>query len=225
MQAVSVAKPIRETLAITLWTFICLKIFILDFDLALVELFAPQFKSFLTYVLFGIIGVIALLLLVLGTARVRSFVAYIVFYPLVILLWIIAEVVFHNWDTVVVFSPAIYFILSTLERRLIVGSFTLLGAVVMVFSTNPILVGTAMLILFLVLCEHYRKRFSSAFHPSSIFADMRKYLNRLWQEKLEKSIAKEIQEGQRWILHQTITGRSSLKTLSVYSYLILHFIL
>lgn len=195
MQAVSIVKPIRETLAFTLWTFICLKIFIFDIDLALVEFFAPQSKSFLTYMLFGIVGIITLLLLVLGTARVRSFVAYIVFYPLVIFVWIITEVIFHNWATVVVFSPAIYSILTTLERRLIVGSFALLGAVVMVFSTNPILVGTAMLILFLVLCEgHYRKRFSSAFDPSSIFADMRKYLKRLWQETFETSIAKQIQE-------------------------------
>lgn len=188
MQAVSIVKPIRETLAFTLWTLICLKIFVFNIEIALAEFSAP-------HRLFGFVGLIALLWLLLGTAHFRSFVAYILFYPLVILLWVIAKIIFHDWATVVVFSPLIYSILTTLDRRLIVGSFTLLGAVVMLFSTNPIIVGTAMLVLFLVLCEHYSRRFASAFQPSSIFADMRNYVRRLWQETFEPLIAKQVQEA------------------------------
>ena len=42
MQAVSIVKPIREALAVTLWTFICLNIFVFKIEIALAEFSAPH---------------------------------------------------------------------------------------------------------------------------------------------------------------------------------------
>src|SRR5438876_10814981 len=77
---------LRETIAVVVWGFAVIKLFVYDLDRYLVDAYAPGLRPVLDFRLFILLGLITSLWLILGNSRFRAFVAYVLLYPLVILL-------------------------------------------------------------------------------------------------------------------------------------------
>lgn len=183
---------IREGLAALLWTFLFVKLFAYDIDVFLLERFAPNLRPLLAFKFFAIIASVAFLWLVLGNQRFRSFVAYVLFYPLVILLWKIPKSLFRNWAVTIAFSPALYSLITTFRSRFIIGTFAILSALAITVSQNAALLITAMVVLGIYLCAHYAQRFRIAFQPSNVFTDIAQLVRKLWQHFREIAVEKEL---------------------------------
>ncbi len=188
-------KVTRELVAAGLWSYIVVKLFIYDVDRLLIASIAPSLDFVLRYRFFLIVGTVALLWLILGTRRFRSFILYILFYPLIVLLWKIPALVFKNWATLLVFAPAIHTVLTTFRARFITLGFGVLGALAILASQNKPLLVSAMAILMMVLVSHYLRRFHNAFSPSSVFADMGRLIRRLWEGAIHATVLKQIREA------------------------------
>ena len=96
----------RECLAAALWLFIALKVLVYDVDVAIVNALPPQAATLLKYKFLVILGLTAALWLILGNCRFRVTIAYLFFYPLILLLWRIPKLLFKNWVVLLVFSRA-----------------------------------------------------------------------------------------------------------------------
>src|SRR3989441_1941001 len=178
------AFALREIVALTVWIFVFVKLFVYDVDLFLIDRYAPQFHEILEYRFFLIIGFLAVSWLILGNCRFRTFVAYVLFYPLIVLLWRIPKLTVKNWATAIVFAPAIESLLVTFKWRFIAGSFTMLAALGIVISFQPVILVAGMAILFFYLAAHYVLRFRMAFQPSSVFADVGRIMGEIWSRTL-----------------------------------------
>ena len=181
----------REVFAVALWSFLLVKLFVFDIDVFVAQRYAPEIVPLLQSRFFALIGAIAFLWLVLGNDRFRTVVAYVFFYPLVVVGWKIPKWLFKNWAVALTFSPGLIELFRSFKSRFISGSLAVLGALTITVSRNQLLVATAMSVLGLYLIAHYWRRFRIAFRPSTVFADAAGLVRRAWNHALSSVIEKE----------------------------------
>jgi len=184
---------LRELIAATLWIFAFTKLFVYDVDQFFVDRFAPVLYPLLEYRFFLLVAFIAFSWLTLGNRRFRIIVAYVLFYPLVILLWRIPKLAVRNWATAIVFAPAIESFVTTFKVRFIAGSFAMLAALGIATISEQYVLVAAMIVLFLYLCAHYVLRLRVAFQPSIVLADI-SLLGDVWKRILSDLKTKETQD-------------------------------
>jgi hypothetical protein len=170
--------------AAAVWTLAFTKLFIYDVDLFFIDRYAPHLSVILQYRFFIIIAFLGLSWLVLGNRHFRNSVAYVLFYPLVVLLWRIPKLTVRNWATAIVFAPAIESLIVTFKWRFIAGSFMMLAALGIATSSQPTILVFGMAMLFFYLAAHYVLRLRMAFQPSSVFVDIGRTMGRIWGEIL-----------------------------------------
>src|SRR6266516_778027 len=184
----------RELVAATVWLLAFIKLFVFDIDIILVDHFAPQLHRFLQYRLFIIISGVALSWIILGNRRFRIFVAYVLFYPLILVLWRLPKLAFKNWATAVVFAPALESLITTFKWRFIASSLTMLAALTIVISSQPYILIAAMIILLAYLVAHYMFRFSMAFRSTTFFANLGGTIRTIWEGLLSNFRKTEMQD-------------------------------
>jgi hypothetical protein len=165
-------KTLRELVAISVWLFAFIKLFIVDIDVILVDHFIPQFRRLLPYRFFVLTSLIAISWLVLGNRRFRIFGAYILLYPLVLIFWRLPKLFVKNWATILVFAPAIQSTIWTFKWRFVAGSLTMLAGLGILLSSNRYVVTISMVILFAYLLFHYVCRLRIAYKSSTFFATL-----------------------------------------------------
>ena len=162
-----------------LWSLIFIKLLIYDFDNALLGKYAPQYLPLLKYKFFGVLGAIALLWVILGKQRFRSTVAYVLFYPVIVLIYKIPKHVFRNWAVVIAFSPAVHSIATSFRWTFVSGVCALISALTVLISENQYALWTSVVVLLLYFGRHLARRFRMAFRPSTVFADIGKIIRSL----------------------------------------------
>jgi hypothetical protein len=213
-------KFARQLVAATVWIFAFSKLFVYDFDLALINRYAPPLQRLLPYRFFIIIAFIAFAWLLLGNRKFWLFVAYVLFYPLIIVFWRISKLTVKNWATILVFAPAIESLIKTFKWRFIGGSLTMLSALAIVIVYQRYVLAFAMAVLFLYLIIHYILRFRIAFRSSTFFADIAKPLGSMWEQTLSTFRKKEAEDAAQLGLGSEDFRKSTLRTCKPYLCLI-----
>ena len=186
---------LREGAAALIWGFVVIKLFVYDIDLYLIEHYAPRLRPLVTFRFFTILGTIAALWLTLGGRHFRAFVAYVLFYPLVVLFWKLPKLVIGNWAVAIAFFPALHSAIATFKASFIWTTLALLAALAMSISTSKALVITAMTTIALYLARHYVARIRMAFRPSSTFTDIAQLIRNLWRHIEDQVFKKQIAEA------------------------------
>ena len=201
----------REVFAIALWSFLFVKLFVFDIDVFVARRYAPEIVPFLQFRFFALIAAVAFLWLVLGNDRFRKVVAYVFFYPLVVVGWRIPKWLFTNWAVALTFSPGLIELYKSFKSRFISGTVAVLAALTITLSRSPLIVATAMSALGLYLIAHYWRRVRIAFRPSTVFADTADLVRRAWNHVLGSVIEKRSVRagGGTRILRRTPIGRST----------------
>lgn len=184
---------IRECIAFCLWTFLFIKVLIYDVDVALAKALPPQIELVLRFKFFAILGLIALLWLVLGNRRFFRSVAYVLFFPVVILLWKLPKLLFKNWVMLLVFTPAIHSLISNFRMNFILSVSALLAGLVIVVSDSTYALITAMTFMAFYLCRHGAKKIKMAFQPASVFANVANIIRQVWESYEKKTLPGQIQ--------------------------------
>lgn len=141
----------REATAALIWGFSLIKIFIYDFDIYLFKHFAPDWEWILHFKLLILLLIISLAWLLSRQRPFLSFMAYVVFYPLIIIFWRLPKLIFRNWSLVLVFSPIIYNSFKGFRLTFAFYTLALVSIAILCFSneTQYLQPSVAFLLLFL----------------------------------------------------------------------------
>src|ERR1700691_2931071 len=98
---------IRECVAMALWAYVLLKLFVADPDVYILRL-APGLSRVLDLRVFALTGVLCAGYLVLGQKRFLKLLLYLLAYPVVVLFWKLPLTAFKRWPLIIAFAPVIY---------------------------------------------------------------------------------------------------------------------
>jgi hypothetical protein len=143
----------REATAALVWGFSLIKIFIYDFDTYLLKHFAPEWEWILPFKFLILLLIISLAWLLSRQRLFLSFMAYVAFYPLIIIFWRLPKLILKNWSLVLVFSPIIYNSFKGFQLTFTFYTLALVAVATLCFSneTQYLIPSVAFLLLFLLV--------------------------------------------------------------------------
>lgn len=162
---------IREIISITFWSYALIKLFIYDIDTFLIGKYLPAHSWLLNLKFFIIIGLLAVIWLITKNKYILSWSAYILFYPLIILLWKIPFFVFkqQNWVLTFAFINAIISFFRSIKYNFITSALFLVSLAIVFSFSDERLLWFAVTVILVLLIITYVSRFILVFKPSSIF--------------------------------------------------------
>lgn len=95
---------IRECIAITFWIYVVLKLFVFDVDVYAAQKFFPSAAWVLNFKFIILLCLAAILVLIFRSFSIVVWIAYIVFYPLIVLFWKIQRSLYKTQKWVVAFA-------------------------------------------------------------------------------------------------------------------------
>jgi len=161
-------KTLREISAMLLWAFAVLKVIVFDIDVYVFEKYLPSLRWTLNYRFFALLVLISAVLIAIRKKPFRSFSAFIISYPLILLCWRIPKLFFRNWALTIAFAPALYDLLRSFRSRFIVMTAAALSAVCIVLSSTSHVLIPSMVLLGVYLITHLYRSLRKAYR-SSIF--------------------------------------------------------
>jgi hypothetical protein len=172
---------LREFVALFVWAYAIVKVFIFDVDLYVVRDFLANWEWVLRYRLFVLVGLVAVVWLITGRKRwVPLWGLYILFYPLILLCWRLPVLVFKakSWNlALAVFDSTVSFIKS-FKYNFISGALFLVAAVVVLVSRNRWLLLPSVLGVAVILVLAYIVVFFRISRASSVFQILSRLLTR-----------------------------------------------
>jgi hypothetical protein len=163
-------NTIREIVAIILWSFIFIKVIIIDIDVYFFEKYLPSLRWILNYRFFALLMLIALVLFGISKKSFRKFFVFVISYP-IILLWRIVKLSVRNWALIIVFAPAIYNLVKSFRSKFILMTIAILSIICIILSSNIYLLITSMALLGMYLINHLYFNLRKAYR-SSIFEQL-----------------------------------------------------
>ncbi|MFO1435199.1 MAG: hypothetical protein U1F34_02070 [Gammaproteobacteria bacterium] len=157
---------VREIVAVALWTFIFTKLFIFDIDEYVVKSVSPSLLWILSYKLLAFLVAVATSWLLLGNNRFFKFIAYVIVYPFIFVLWKIPKLLYlllrARWPVLLAFAPAIHEFVTTFRTSFIKFAFALLSFTLIAKAQNQ----HAMAYLLFFLGAHYYRSLARAYTAS-----------------------------------------------------------
>ena len=89
-------KRLRKIVAACFWVYVVCKLFIFDIDIYLIQHTDPSLLWIARYKFFILIAIISTLLLTTRSVRLLGWILYILFFPLVLIIWEIPVFVFQT---------------------------------------------------------------------------------------------------------------------------------
>jgi hypothetical protein len=162
---------LKEVFAALFWIYVLLKLFIFDVDIYLVNKFSPDYSWLLNFKFFVLIGTIAIIWLITKNKHILSWSLYILFYPIILLLWKIPFFVFKQKSWIFAFAliNAVISFFKSIKYNFIVSALFLASFAVVFSFSNEKLLWPAILTIFIILSIIYIHRFILVFKPSSVF--------------------------------------------------------
>lgn len=161
---------LRQSLALLIWAYLIIKLFIFDIDVYLVQKFFPSYEQILNYKFVVIIITLALLLIIFRK-KFLPWILYIVFYPAIVILWKIPYLIFRqkSWSLAFAVLNAIISFFRSLKYSFIAFAFFIAGATAILFFSNTLLIWSALFIILTIIITTYARRFIFIFKPSDVF--------------------------------------------------------
>lgn len=172
---------LRELIAVAVWVFVGIKIFVFDIDRFVLSAIAPGLLPALDYRFVVLLVVPAVLWLFLTNATFFRIVGYIIGFPIVILLWKLPRLMVRNWALTIAFSPALHSLITTFRWSFILFTAALISGLAVQFSTLPwwaMVTAEAFLAAYVVI--HYSRRLRMAVTSRSVFSDMVGWIRAMW---------------------------------------------
>lgn len=178
---------VRETLSVAFWVYLITKLFIIDFDIYLLETLSPKYSFLLYYKYFLFIPALSFYWYAAGGKKLFKNICYVTFYPFIIFCWRIPKTLFQrkNWILIFIYSNSAILIAKSFKKNLFLLSLFSLAALIIIKATNTYLIGIAVIVLMFILLNHYYEKFYFAFNPTRAFALNSKTV---WKNLKEKGI-------------------------------------
>ena len=170
-------KGIREILAIIFWLMLLTKLFVIDFDVIILDNIAPNYTWLLNYKFFFIIIVISFSLAIFRNKQILFWSLYIFFYPFVILIWKIPSFLYKqkNWNFIFAFFNAFISFFKSFKYLFIQSTLFLIALALILNTSNKIAISIGIILLFILTILAYANRIISIFKPANIFQSYKKF--------------------------------------------------
>jgi hypothetical protein len=167
LDSMSKMKPIfQELFAIFLWTYLCVKVFIFDFDVYFVESYLPIISWVVKYKFIVFLTLISVFWLTVGDKKFLKAVGFVLIYPLFLLLWRIPKLLWGNWFAMLATIGFGVTFLKSFKENLIKFTIVSMATTLIISVSNFYILLLASLILFMLLAWHYFRQFYFSFIPS-----------------------------------------------------------
>jgi hypothetical protein len=143
-----------DGLGLIFWSYAVLKIFVFDVDRVLIDAVLPSASWILGYRLLGFVAIISAVSILLWRWITAFVIAYVVFFPLIVLVWKIPAFLLRHrsWMVVMVTINSLSLFLRDLRYNLISKGLALLAAFVILVTSSDILLILAAIYLSGLLC-------------------------------------------------------------------------
>jgi hypothetical protein len=157
---------IRDSIALLLWAYLFVKLFIFDFDVYAVEVYLPSLAWLVHFKFLVFLVLMSIYLLSVGDKNFLKSVGFVLIYPFFLIFWRIPRLLLRNW--MLLFGTTSYlisFFRSFKSNLLTFTVFAVASTVILVSSENSLLV-IAATVLSIYLLIHYGKRVRQSFAPA-----------------------------------------------------------
>jgi len=175
---------VRECVAILVWSFLVIKVFIFDIDIYLINKIAPDYLWLLDLKILLFMFAISIIWLILGRRSFPKLFAYIAGYPLVLLLWRFPIICFKHWAIVIVFAPVLYNAIKRFRSTFILYTFAMASIAIIIFSTSRWLLLATIVVLMVFQVGNIIRIFQEAFNPS-LFAELAELTRKIKASNLD----------------------------------------
>jgi len=163
------------------WTYVILKVLFFDVDRELVDSLFPGQDWIIDFRFLACLGVAAIAVLVIGPRKALLCGAYILFFPLIVLIWKLPKLLYKSKSWIALFAAihVVASILANFRYAVLATALGLLAAVFILLTTSQVLLGASMLIVtsLLLLALARTLRFSA--RPASFIGIQEKALSRI----------------------------------------------
>lgn len=162
---------IFEVVALVLWIYFFVKLFVFDFDTYLMEKFIPEYAWVLNFKFFIFLGLLGFTFLFARSLSSLKRVGFVVAYPVIILFWRMPKAILQQKSWILIFAAVsgIVNFFRAFRGNIIVATIILIScAAISVFDGATIL-WVAAAALLLSISSIYIRTILSAFRPTTIF--------------------------------------------------------
>ena len=208
-------KVVREIVAISFWAYALVKVFIIDLDVLIFSIIAPQHLYLLDYKFFFLVGAVAILWLLTRNSKIAIWFFYILFYPLIVVCWKIPVFIFKqkNWVFAIAVVNAIISFVKSIKHIYISGSIFLISFILVLKISSPELLWPAISFTLAILILIIVYEFISVFKPSNVFQMYKKAFSSIRTSAFGKSLY-SLDQNIKLLPVDTLTDEQSLKRLS-----------
>ena len=124
----TVLKAVREIIAISVWVFGAVKLFVFDIDIFLIQRFFPNYAWVINYKFFILITLLSIIWLTTKNKQILLWSLFIIFYPIIFIFWRIPVFLFkrQSWNLVFAVIDSIILFFKSFKRVFVTTSFYLL---------------------------------------------------------------------------------------------------
>ena len=176
-----------DVIATTFWLYAVTKIFVFDFDLYLLQTYAPNLIWILQLRFIVLVGLVGLSFLLFKKETVVGAIFYIVCFPLIVLFWKLPALIFRqkNWTLAFALANSLILLFRNLKQLAIVSAAFFVSATIVFVSSNPYLLATAGTLLFALVVTSFARSLLSVFRRSDLLSVYALILNG-WREAIAK---------------------------------------
>ncbi len=164
-----------EGLAVFIWIFTFVNIFVFDFDVKVLGVANPTVEWILHWKAIAVLGLLTLSGVALGIWETILTISFIATYPLFVLCWRLPKLAIKRWRFVVASTPAIYRFFSSLKQIAVFYILFAWAVVGISLSTNSYVLGFCMVYLLMFLSSHLFRSIKIAY-GKGVFATMADFI-------------------------------------------------
>ncbi|WP_281202691.1 hypothetical protein [Cytobacillus kochii] len=176
-----IAKVTREVVAVLIWTYTFIKLFIFDIDTYLVRSLLPNHTYLLKYKFTILIGLVAVFWLFTKNKQIFIWSLYILFYPLILLFWRIPYFIFKqkSWVIAFTFINGIISFIVSLKYLFVTSAIYTVSATILLTSTNEALLVISCISILIILILTFYNRFEVIFKKSNLLSFYTTFFSRM----------------------------------------------
>jgi hypothetical protein len=173
------ARVIRRSVAIIIWLYVFVKLFIFDFDVYAINQFAPYLRWIIDYKFFLYIGLIGICAAFFRKWQVVFFIGYVIFYPIILLTMIVPYAVFRSRSWIFAFATinGIINFFTGFRRNMILFAVLCLSSLAISVSENRATLVISAASLFSFVLAVYVIRVFSVFRSDRTFTLYKRAFN------------------------------------------------
>lgn len=186
-----------EIMSIFFWSYLIIKLFVIDFDVIIINKYFPKLNWIITYKFFALLAIIAFLIFFLKGRWLLKYLAFFLIYPFFLIFWRIPKLLLRTKNWIGVFA-ALEIIISIFKRfryNFIIFTFFTIAALLILTTSSKYTLIPSITVLFLYLIIYFIGRFKYAFDPFRNLTIQSETVAKISNSMLEKIILPKTEEN------------------------------